>query len=520
MKALPLSVQSFYKMRQGNYLYVDKTEYMLPLIIRGGYYFFARPRRFGKSLLVSTLKEIFAGKQELFKGLFIYDKITWDSHPVIHLDLTNISFHEADIFRQSLSSWLDDVAEEYDIPLTKPFLKDKFAELLRKIFKTTGKQAVVLIDEYDKPIIEYVNDPERASKNKEILRQFYGILKPADEYLRFVLLTGVSKFSRVSIFSDLNNLEDMTLAPQWTTVLGYTRQELERDFDEYLQQFCKTHNLSKPQLLKKIQMWYNGYSWNAKDKVYNPVSILNLFDQQRFGNYWFETGTPTFLINLIKQTKIDTTEFEHKRVSELIFNSYDIENMDMFALLFQTGYLTITDIQEKQHVLEYTLTYPNMEVKEAFLSYLINSFTNNRLGEIQITAQELRTCLQEENLEKFMNIIRALFAKIPYQLHIEEEAYYHSLFYMILALMGVEIDLEVLTDKGRIDGVLECDDTIYVIEFKYGKSGSKPDKLTEKALKQIHKKKYDERFLNDSRQRLLLGVGFAGKEIAYRIEHA
>jgi hypothetical protein len=240
-----------------------------------------------------------------------------------------------------------------------------------------------------------------------------------------------------------------------------------------------------------------------------------LFAEQRFSNYWFASGTPTFLMKVIKKMEIEICEFENKPVSETVFDSYNIENLNVFALLLQTGYLTVTHI-DSQGLPEYTLNYPNLEVKNAFITYLFEMFTKNRLDEIQPAANKLHRFLQEDNVEGFMNIIRALFAKIPYPLHIEQEAYYHSLFYMILVLMGVEIDLEVLTDKGRIDGVLELENKIYLIEFKYAKAGSQMDRLTDKAIKQIQEKNYGERFLNDSRPRVVLGVGFTGKEIGYK----
>ncbi|MCP3871648.1 MAG: AAA family ATPase, partial [Desulfobacteraceae bacterium] len=355
----------------------------------------------------------------------------------------------------------------------------------------------------------------RATKNREVLRDFFGVLKSSDAFLRFVFLTGVSKFSRVSIFSDLNNIRDITLSKQFATLLGYTQTELESDFDDYIQTLCFELGIKKAQLLTQIKTWYNGYSWNAKDRVYNPFSILNLFAEQRFSNYWFASGTPTFLMKVIKKMEIEICEFENKQVSETVFDSYNIENLNVFALLLQTGYLTVTHI-DSQGLPEYTLNYPNLEVKNAFITYLFEMFTKNRLDEIQPAAKKLHRYLQEDNVEGFMNIIRALFAKIPYPLHIEQEAYYHSLFYMILVLMGVEIDLEVLTDKGRIDGVLELKNQIYLIEFKYAKAGSQMDRLTDKAIKQIKNKNYGERFLNDSRPRVVLGVGFTGKEIGYK----
>ncbi|KHD04755.1 hypothetical protein PN36_28790 [Candidatus Thiomargarita nelsonii] len=281
---------------------------------------------------------------------------------------------------------------------------------------------------------------------------------------------------------------------------------MESYFGQHIQSLCFELGLKNTSAGAMIKTWYNGYSWNAKDKMYNPFSILNLFAEQRFSNYWFASGTPTFLMKLIKKTQRDVTTFENKKISELIFDSYNLENFNVFALLLQTGYLTITQIDKKARTPQYILNYPNFEVKEAFTTYLFETFTNNELEEIQPAAENLRTYLEEENLDGFMNIIRVLFAKIPYPLH-------------ILVLMGVEIDLEVLTDKGRIDGVLAFSDKIYLIEFKYGKAGSQIDSLAKKALKQIKDKNYGERFLNDGRPQIYLGVGFAGKEMGYKMEN-
>jgi hypothetical protein len=517
MKKLPLGVQTFSEIIKDGYLYVDKTKQIAELM-QSKYVFLSRPRRFGKSLLVSTLSEIFSGNQALFQGLYIYDKIEWQAHPVIVIDFNSISYSNGEVFNASLLSLLDEVATEYDIVFSKTFVKDRFAELIKKIYAKTQHKVVVLIDEYDKPIVDHIDELEKATKNRKILQDFFGALKSSDAFLRFVFLTGVSKFSRVSVFSELNNLRDITFSKQFATMLGYTQAELESYFGQHIQSLCFELGLKKASVGAMIKTWYDGYSWNAKDKMYNPFSILNLFAEQQFDNYWFASGTPTFLMKLIKKTALDVTVLENQKVSKIIFDNYNLDNLDVFALLFQTGYLTITEIDKKARTLQYVLNYPNFEVKEAFITYLFESFTQNQLGKIQPAAENLRTYLEEENLDGFMNIIRALFAKIPYPLHIEKEAYYHSLFYMILVLMGVEIDLEVLTDKGRIDGVLAFSDKIYLIEFKHGKASSKIDSLAQKALKQIKEKNYGERFLNDSRPRVYLGVGFAGKEMGYKME--
>ena len=515
MKKLPIGIQTFSEIITEEYLYIDKTQKIAELLEAGKYLFLSRPRRFGKSLLVSTLSEIFSGNQALFQGLYIYDQIKWQSHPVIHIDFSAIDFSTDTVLRESLFDLLDGLNADYQLGVEKRGFKAYFRKIIQALSEKKGK-VVVLIDEYDKPIVDHIDDIEKATKNREVLREFFGVLKPCDAFLRFVFLTGVSKFSPVSIFSELNNIRDITFSKQFATLLGYTQTELESDFDKYIQSLCFEFGIKKAELLTRIKTWYNGYSWNAKDKLYNPFSILNLFAEQRFDNYWFASGTPTFLMKLIKNSALDATQFENQTVSKILFDSYNIESLNIFALLFQTGYLTITEIDRKARTLQYVLNYPNFEVKEAFVTYLFASFTQNELGKIQPAAENLREYLETENLEGFMNIIRALLAKIPYPLHIEKEAYYHSLFYMILVLMGVEIDLEVLTDKGRIDGVLAFENKIYLIEFKYAKAGSNMTRLTNNAVKQIKTKNYGERFLNDSRPLIYLGVGFAGKKIGYK----
>jgi hypothetical protein len=515
MKKLPIGIQTFSKLIKENCVYVDKTRHIKALIDTGEYFFLSRPRRFGKSLLISTLSEIFSGHQALFQGLYIHDQIQWESYPVIHIDFSAIDFSTDIMLRESLYDFLDGINADYQLDIEKRGFKIYFRKIIQALSEKKGK-VVVLIDEYDKPIVEHINNIEMATKNREILREFFGVLKPCDAFLRFVFLTGVSKFSRVSIFSDLNHIRDITFSKQFATLLGYTQNELENDFEPYIESLGLELEIKKIELLAKIKHWYNGYSWNGKDRVYNPFSILNLFAEQQFDNYWFASGTPTFLIKLIKNKPLDVTQIENQTISKILFDSFNIETLNLFALLFQTGYLTINEIVRNARTLQYVLNYPNFEVKEAFLTYLFASFTDNELGQIQPASENLRAYLEMENIEGFMEIIRVLFAKIPYSLHIEQEAYYHSLFYMILALMGVEIDLEVLTDKGRIDGILPFDKKIYLIEFKYAAKGTSMSRLTNQAIKQIKNKNYGERFLTDARPLIYLGVGFLGKKIGYK----
>ena len=516
MKKLPIGIHTFPELIQGGYLYVDKTTYIHDLIDLGKFYFLSRPRRFGKSLLVSTLKEIFLGHQDLFQGLFIYDKIDWTPHPVIHLDCSQIDHSTPEALQQGLLDFLGAVNAEHQLSVEASGFRWYFSQIIETLAKKYENNVVVLIDEYDKPIIDHLDNIDLARKNWEILKNFYGTLKGSDAHLKFVLLTGVSKFSQVSIFSDLNNLDDITLDRKYATLLGYTQQELEHYFDEYLCVYCREKAVSREAALSAIKEWYNGYSWNGADRLYNPISILNFFSKKSFRNYWFSTGTPTFLIHLIEQEKLEIPSFEQTRITDTLFDSYDFDRLDVTMLLFQSGYLTIRELYEDSYGVEYLLDYPNKEVKDALLTYLFESFTSGRLGEVQVAARQLRQCLQQRDIEGFITIIRGLLAKIPYTLHIREEAYYHSLFYMIAVLLGCDIELEVLTDKGRIDGVLQLKDHIYVIEFKYGKSGSDMAKLTERAITQIRENHYAERYANDPRQCVLLGIGFVEKEIGYQ----
>jgi hypothetical protein len=518
VKKLPIGIQSFREIIEGDYVYVDKTRVIHELITSGKYFFISRPRRFGKSLLLNTIKEIFLGNRELFKGLDIYDKIGWEKHPVILVDFSVIAHSDRGTLQKSLLTFINGIAKMNNIELTKEFIPDRFGELLEELSRVSGSKIVVLIDEYDKPIIDHVESREKAEENRDVLREFYGVLKYADPYLKLVLVTGVSKFAKVSIFSGLNNLQDITLSPRFATIAGYTQSELKNYFKGYIETLLAEEGISKGVLLEKIAQWYNGYSWDGVNKVYNPFSILNLFSDNRFGNYWFATGTPTFLIKLIKEMGAESPEFENKQITEIVLDSYDLDHMNLYALLFQTGYLTIAGVRKEDGLTQFTLNYPNFEVKASLLTFILEGISNNRLDEIQPATMRIKSFLREGDLEGFMRMIKAMFAKIPFTLYLEKEAYYHSIFYLILSLAGVKIDLEVLTDRGRIDGVLEFQDRVYVIEFKYGNEGASMEKLLDQAVGQIKSRRYYEKFLDNGRKILLLGVGFVGKEIGYRCQ--
>jgi hypothetical protein len=379
MKKLPFSIQTFRDFIDQDYIYVDKTEIIHDLFATGGkYYFLSRPRRFGKSLLISTLAEIFSGNKELFKGFWIYDKIEWSPSPVIQIDLSKIDFENPEKLKESFIKFLSKTAISYGVSLDeKSTYKEGFVELIEKL-SARGK-VVILVDEYDKPLMEYVEVEkiEMAKEIRQVIKNFFGVIKGMDAYLRFVFFTGVSKFSKVSVFSDLNNLRDITLSKPFATLLGYTETELRHYFEPYLAQLADETGMDKNQLMNDIKEWYNGYSWDGKNFVYNPFSILNFFTEKNFGNFWFASGTPTFLIKYIKNHQSEIKGLENLPVRSFVFDSYDIESMNLAALLFQTGYLTIKQISIENLEQTFHLSYPNREVRDSFLTHLFREYSQN-----------------------------------------------------------------------------------------------------------------------------------------------
>lgn len=370
MKKLPIGIQTFEKMIDGEFLYVDKTRGIFEMITSGQYFFLSRPRRFGKSLLVSTLKEIFSGNKELFKGLWIYDKIDWEKYPVIHIDFSKISYKTTDLLEKSLEKTVRKIGKKYNIHLDENCdYKNAFSDLIEEVAKI-GK-VVILIDEYDKPIIDKISQPEIAMGNRDVLREFYAVIKASDEFNRFAFITGISKFSKVSVFSGLNNLIDITINETYSTLLGYTQEELLRDFGDRLERIALEEGKPQEELVDEMRTWYDGYSWDGKRFVYNPFSVLNFFYKEQLGNYWFDSGTPSMLITLIKESDIDVKQLESYKAGETVFNSFDIDRLHIFSLLFQTGYLTIKEVEPVETGKSlYVLSYPNLEVKESFMELL------------------------------------------------------------------------------------------------------------------------------------------------------
>jgi hypothetical protein len=502
LKNLPIGVQTFSKLIKGNYLYVDKTKDIYNLLANGGqYYFLSRPRRFGKSLLVSTLKELFSGNRDLFKGLWIYDKIDWKTYPVVHIDFSKIRYKTPEILEKSLEKKIRKIARNYNIRLDNDVdFKEGFGDLIEELSKKN--RVVILVDEYDKPIIDKIDEQETALGNRDVLKQFYGVIKASDEFNHFAFITGVSKFSKVSVFSDMNNLIDITIDDQFATMLGYTHDELLRYFKNRIQGLAKEELGEKEQLVEDIKTWYNGYSWDGENFVYNPFSVLIFFQKKQFGNYWFETGSPSFLLKLINKYNINITELENYKAGEAIFSSFDIDRMHVVSLLFQTGYLTIKKIEfTSDRKKFYYLGYPDKEVKEALMEYLLGDFSMYFAEKISVILEKLKESLRKNDMDQFFETIRSLFVNIPYDMFVKDrEGYYQTVIYLILKLIGIDISTEVETNIGRIDALVETDTHIYVMEFKLG--------TAEEALNQIKEKKYYEKYLTSSKVIDLIGIGF------------
>jgi hypothetical protein len=517
MKKLPIGIQSFSKLRESDCLYIDKTQDIFHLITMGNAFFLSRPRRFGKSLLVSTLEEIFKGNKSLFERLYIYDHWDWTSqHPVIKVDFGGMSFHSPEALNNSLSDLIQSTASKHNVILERTEIPDRFKELIEKLHLSTGYQAVVLIDEYDKPILDNMSFPEVMEENRRILHSFYQILKAADEHLRFVFLTGVSKFAGVSIFSGLNNLRDISLFEYFATICGYTQQELEYYFTEYIDSLSEKFSITRTATLNFIREWYNGYSWDGKTSVYNPFSTMLLFAEKEINNYWFRTGTPTFLIETLKKRNQLKPLMKPTVADSSLFESFDPVRISEIPLLFQTGYLTIKHKEIVELQPQYTLDIPNNEVKDSLFKYLLNAYSDYPLEREQELKRRMQQQLVSGDATGLEESLREMLSYIPYPLHIGKESYYHSLMLLWLRLLGFDITSEITTNIGSIDAVWKLPDMVILAEVKCQVKKGRMATLLTKAMKQIEEKRYCERFTAEKKISFL-AVVFAEKEIGCRI---
>jgi hypothetical protein len=506
MKHLPIGIQAFSKLIDRNFIYVDKTEHIHRLANGGTYYFLSRPRRFGKSLLVSTLKELYKGNQLLFKGLWIENHWDWTkTNPVLHFSFDAMSYSITGL-EESISYRLDQLAEENEITFEASNYKDKFQEIIIKLSKKHGK-VVLLVDEYDKPIIDFLEESkiEQGKANLDILREFYGVLKNADEYLELVFITGISKFSKVSIFSHLNNLQDITLSPEYGTLTGYTQEEIEKYFEDYLQAIQNRLQTTRKILLDTMKTWYNGYSWDGVSRVYNPFGTLNFFHSKQFQNFWFATGSPRFLIDQMKRLEIFNVE--NSIVNNAILDKYDLDNIELIPLLFQTGYLTVKELDIWTG--DMVLDYPNKEVRETMYQFLIDDVAKNpHRMHTGRTIKDLNQAFVTRDLEQVQNIINALLADLPAETYQKSsEGLFHGLIHLIFSYLGVFVKSEVHSSQGRADAIVETLTDVYIFEFKFNKTA-------QEAIDQIQKKKYAAKYQASKKMITGIGVNFISADRA------
>ncbi len=501
VKKYPIGIQDFRKIIEGDFLYVDKTKIIYEMIKGGSYYFLSRPRRFGKSLLLSTIKEIFSGSRELFKSLWIENHWNWDiQYPIIHVKFSSINYQALGLYN-AISEDITDMASELGISLEKTELKDKFEELIQK--SAAGGKVVILIDEYDKPIIDYLDEPNVASENRAVLKQFYSVIKDADQYIQFLFITGVSKFAKVSIFSDLNNLEDMTLHPSFNDIAGITQAEVDNYFSADISAIADILKTDAVTLSADVKKWYNGYNWGGDTNLYNPFSLLSFVKSQQFNNYWFTTGTPTFLVELIR----DKGKFildEQEYTSLLSLSEFDFINLDYKTILFQTGYLTISEINFPEGWCR--LRYPNKEVKDSLHQFLIAAYRRTTTGESLPLVLQLRNAFENKDIEQIITLINSAFATIPSDLWKNAtELHYHALVHLTFTLLGSYIQSEVNSAIGRCDAVVKTRNYIYALEFKL-------DETAEIALQQIKDKAYLAPYGHLPQQKIGIGINFSSAD--------
>lgn len=503
-KPIQAASYTFRKLIEGGFLYVDKTRYLYELVrYSTGIYFLSRPRRFGKSLMVSTLEEIFRGNRMLFEGLWIDESdYEWEPYPVIHIDFGLTSVTNAEETKQMIEATVNRIGQENGLTVQGHDYQLQFADLVRQLAKAHNGKVVLLIDEYDKPIVNNLSTVEEAKKIQAVLRALYGVIKALDRYWRFVFITGISKFSRVGVFSTMNNLDDLTMDFRFANALGITEHELQQYFGEYIDDFAEKKGVTSEALLEQIRHWYDGFRFTAEgESLYNPYSTIQLFVKQHFFNYWFATGTPSFLIELMHARKYDIESLESVEVSEIAFNTYELDNLAIIPMLFQTGYLTIKNFDEDEFGEIYYLSYPNYEVRYAFMTYLLNAYSGVDVALSDSHLRHLIRALQAKDLDQFFSILNVFFANIDYDLHLKNEKYYQTIFYMIFLLLGLNISAEMKTNKGRIDAVIELQDQIYVFEFKLDSSAST-------ALKQTKDKEYADKYRQQGKPITLVGTNF------------
>ena len=509
-RLLPVGIQSFRRIREGGFYYVDKTAFIRQLVEGGDHYFLSRPRRFGKSLLIDTLQELFEGNEALFQELAIHGHWDWSArHPVLRLSFGGQYAEPGDIEGEVLTQ-LEGIEEDAGLepPSREQTGPQRFRDLLRRLHRATGRQVVVLVDEYDKPILDALKNPELAEANRDYLRGFYGIIKDSAEHVRFVFVTGVSMFSKVSLFSGLNNLEDLSLNPRYAAICGYTDGDIDTVFAPELPGLDR----------EAVRAWYNGYGWRGGEKLYNPFDVLLLFKSREFQPYWFETATPAFLYQLMRERSVNPLELENFSVSAKRLSKLDVGDMDLHALMFQTGYLTIAGEERIEGRTLYRLEYPNREVRQSFNEGLLGLLDRDRGDEEFLTqARVLLSRLGSNDFEGFADDLQSYMAGLPHQWWGgagqlgESESHYAAMLYMLLCGVGAQVQPEESSSRGRSDLVIRHGGEVFVLEFKVVRGEEEVEGALNAALSQIREQGYAEKYRAGGEAVHLLGLVF-GKE--------
>ncbi len=503
-KKYPVGIQSFEKIRNEGLFYIDKTDLIYKLVNKGCYYFLSRPRRFGKSLLISTLESYFKGKKELFKGLAMESlEKEWIEYPVLHLDLNAEKFESPEKLNNLLNDALCKWERIYGSYESEKSFSLRFMGIIRRAAEKTGKQVVILIDEYDKPLLQTIGNEELQDDFRGTLKAFYGVMKSSDKYIRFALLTGVTKFSKVSVFSDLNNLRDISLSSIFESICGITKDELYSNLSEEIKELADANGMTEEKAKNELKEWYDGYHFNESCvDIYNPFSILSTFAEMKFGTYWFETGTPTFLVESLKKNRYPLENLVGSMATSDILGGTDSADENPLPVLYQSGYLTIKGYYSEFKT--FVLGFPNREVEDGFTRFLLPYYASVQKAESPSEIIRLVQEVRAGKVDSFMTRLQSFFADTPYELVRDLELHYQNVMFIVFKLLGFYTQAEYHTSKGRIDLLVKTDKYIYIMEFKL-------DGTAEQALQQINEKSYSAPFASDSRTIIKIGANFSNE---------
>ena len=500
----PIGIQSFEKLRRDGYIYVDKTALIYKLVTTGSYYFLSRPRRFGKSLLLSTLEAYFRGKRELFEGLAIEQlEQNWTVRPFLHLDLNIGKYDAPDSLDKILDNALTVWEEQYGTGPSETTLALRFKGIVQRAVEQTGHRVAILVDEYDKPMLQAIGNEELQRQFRNALKPFYGALKTMDGCIKFAFLTGVTKFGKVSVFSDLNNLDDISMRKDYVELCGVSDRELHDTLDAELHEFADVRGVTYDKLCAELKECYDGYHFTHNSiGMYNPFSLLNAFKYKEFGSYWFETGTPTYLVSLLKKHHYDLERMAHEETDAQVLNSIDSESTNPIPVIYQSGYLTIKGYDEEFGI--YRLGFPNREVEEGFIRFLLPYYASVNKVESPFEIQKFVREIRSGDYDSFFRRLQSFFADTTYEVIRDQELHYENVLFIVFKLLGFYTQVEYHTNDGRIDLVLKTDKFIYIMEFKL-------EGTAEEALQQINEKHYALPFEMDERKLFKIGVNFSVK---------